>query len=188
MMRKWLEGYFLWSKAANDSVMPSPAMKEEKITAREILVNQQKWNAFEIGDDQPYQIYVAAPLLSCSAYIFKYTKPNGKEMRILYHVLSGEPTEFDQIVKKIQTDGVELKNVQLEVKSSDKSNQQHFAKVIESVTSDRNKILIENHFPIENCKVENAGFSYYCVDNRGAQGLNIKERQLESNSLAQRKK
>jgi hypothetical protein len=170
----------------------SPIVEQK---AEIINVYQTKWKAFEIGNDQPYKIYQAWPLITCSAYLFTYEKPDGKKMAILYHALSGIPHELDQIIGRIKQDGVQdLKNVKLMVASSDNANDPytHIQSGIKKVTELRNEEFLKNNFPKENCTVINNGFSKYCVDTRGNHGLQIPKakvnEELSSSTSLQKQK
>jgi hypothetical protein len=153
-----------------DQSQKSFSEKEDKVEIKRTIISQKQWKVFEIGKDQLYEIYIASPLISCSAYLFRYITPDKKDMVILYHALSGIPNELGEIVKQIKKDGVDLKDVTLEVESSDRPD---MVDVIKNISTIRDAIFDKYHFPKENCIVKNAGFSCYCVDTHGNHGLVI---------------
>src|SRR5438445_379143 len=105
------------------------------------IIEERKWAKFEIGEHQPYQRYEALPLISCSAYLFRYTSKDNREIAIFYHAKSGLPYELGEIAEQIKNDGVALKNVSLFIASPDDASNPSHKGSINFTAKKRNKLF-----------------------------------------------
>lgn len=144
-----------------------------------VSVNEKQWIAFEIDDNQSYQRYEAVPLISCSAYLFRYITKDNRHMAIFYHAKSGLPKELGEITEKIKSDGIALKNVSLFIASSEEASNPKHRVAIEIAANSRSELFKRYGFPAgfledkSKCIIEEKGYSCYCVDTQGNHGVSI---------------